>query len=69
MLESLACRLQEARPNSPYALAALMAQVIALTASAAPELSRAPFDETFPASGRQCPVTVTDRGERNPPRP
>ena len=49
--EPMACRLQEARPRAPFALAALAAHVIALKAFAAPGLSRAPFHETFHAHG------------------
>jgi len=51
--EPLACRLQEARPQAPYAIAALMAHVIALTALAALGSSKAPFHETFHADGSQ----------------
>ena len=45
--EPLACRLQEVRPHAPSALAAQMAQLIALTAVVALGLADAPFHEPF----------------------
>jgi hypothetical protein len=45
----LACRLQEVRPRAACALAASIAQVIALTALAALRLFGAPFHESFHA--------------------
>jgi hypothetical protein len=68
-IEPLTCRLQEVRPRAPWALAAPMAHVIALTALAALGLSRASFHETFHADGRQWSTAVTERSERNPPQP
>ena len=56
--EPLACRLQEVRPHAPYALAAPMTHVIALTALAALGLSRASSHEPSHADGR---TTVHDR--------
>jgi hypothetical protein len=46
-------RLQEARLQAPWALAAPIAHVIALAALAALALSRPSFYETFHADGRQ----------------
>jgi len=66
--EPLTCRLQEVRPHAPHALAAPMARAIALTALAALGLSRAPFHETFHAEGRQWPMTVTGRSDRDRPQ-
>ena len=64
--EPLACRLQEVRPRAPFALAAPIAQVIALAAPVALELSNTPFHETFHANGRLWSVTVTERSDRDP---
>jgi hypothetical protein len=41
-----------------------MAQVIARTALAALELSRAPFHEPFHTDGWQWPMSVTERSDR-----
>jgi hypothetical protein len=62
--EPLTCRLQELRPHAPYALAAPMTHVIALTALAALGLSRASSHEPSHADGRQRSMTVTERGDR-----
>jgi hypothetical protein len=59
-IEPLTCRLQEVRPLAASALAAPMAQVIALTAPAALGSFRAPFHETFHADDRKWPITVTE---------
>ena len=58
--------LQEVRPRAPCALAAPMAQVIALTALTALGLSGPPFHEPFHADGRQRSTTVTQRSYQNP---
>jgi hypothetical protein len=51
--QTLTCRLQEVRPQAPFALAALTAHVIARTALAALGFSRASFHEAFHADGTQ----------------
>lgn len=66
-IEPLTCRLQEARPRAPYALAATMARLIALIALAALGFSDATFHEPFHADGTQRLITVTERSGRNPP--
>jgi len=63
----MTCRLQEVRPRVLSALAAPMAQVIAVTAPAALALFGVSFHESFHADSRQRPMTVTDRSGQNPP--
>ena len=64
-IEPLTCRLQEVRPRAPYALAAPIARVTALTALAALGLSGAPFHEPFHAGGRWRSMNVTKSSDRN----
>ena len=59
------CRLQEVRPRAPWALAARIARVIALTAHTALGLFGASFHEPFHANGEKGAVAVTECSDRN----
>jgi len=59
------CRLQEVRPRAPWALAARIARVIALTARTALGLFGASFHEPFHADGEKRAVAVTECSDRN----
>jgi hypothetical protein len=62
----MTCRLQEVRPRAPSALAAPIAQVIALTAPAALALFGVSFHEPFHADIGQRSMVVTERSGQNP---
>jgi hypothetical protein len=57
--KAMTCRLEEVRPYASSALAAPMAQVMALTAPAALALSGAPFHEPFHAEAVRSQQLVT----------
>ena len=63
--EPLTCRLQEVCSQAAHALAAPMAQVIALTAPAALGLFGASSHEPFHADGGQRSIAVTERSGQN----
>ena len=62
-IEPLTCRLQEVWLLAADALAAQTARVIALTPSAALELSDSPFHESFHGGDEHGPKTVTKRSD------
>ena len=64
--EPLACRLQEVCSQATHALAAPMAQGIALTAPAALGLCNASSHEPFHANGGQQPMAITQRSDNSP---
>jgi len=66
--EPLTCRLQEVCSQAAHALAAPMAQSIALMAPTALGLFGASSHEPFHADGRQWSMAVTERGDQNPPQ-
>jgi hypothetical protein len=66
--EPLTCRLQEVRSQAAHALAAPMAQAIALTAPAALGLSSASSHEPFHADGGERSRAVTERSGQKPPQ-
>jgi hypothetical protein len=61
-------RLQGVWPHAPSALAAPMAQVMALTAHTALGLFNASSHEPFHANGGQRPMAVTERSDQNRPQ-
>ena len=66
--EPLTCRLQEVRSQAAHALAAPMAQEIALTALAALGLFCGSSHEPFHADGGQKSMAVTECSGQTPPQ-